>query len=54
MMGKENMGFYGYFLFICLFASYEHHGFISRWHLMCHDSFFGCIFGGVVVFALML
>jgi hypothetical protein len=27
MMGKENIGFYGYFFFICLLAGYEHHQF---------------------------
>jgi hypothetical protein len=28
-------------------------GFIFQQCLLCHGSFFGCIFGGVVVFLLM-
>jgi hypothetical protein len=53
LMGKENIGFYGYFFFACLLAGYEHCGFyfsivfVVSWFLLWMH------FDGVVIFPLM-
>jgi hypothetical protein len=56
VMGKENIGFYGYFFFVCLLVGYEHCGFyflimfvVSWFFFWMHFWWCGCFSANVLM-----
>jgi hypothetical protein len=56
VIGKETLGFYGYFSFVCLLAGYEHSGFyfltaltVSWFLLWMHFRWCGCFCADVLM-----